>query len=66
LSNASSLGRQTHGLKSIGEFIALRSPLRLGSSACEHGDLSDNRAGQGRDFVGLDAERVEPFRRHLT
>jgi catechol 2,3-dioxygenase-like lactoylglutathione lyase family enzyme len=27
---------------------------------------TDNRAGHGRVFIGLDREQVEPFRRHLT
>jgi catechol 2,3-dioxygenase-like lactoylglutathione lyase family enzyme len=28
--------------------------------------LTDNRAGHGRVFVGIDPEQVEPFHRHLT
>jgi catechol 2,3-dioxygenase-like lactoylglutathione lyase family enzyme len=27
---------------------------------------TDNRAGHGRAFIGIDPEQVEPFRRHLT
>lgn len=27
---------------------------------------TDNRAGHGRVFIGLDSDQVEPFRRHLT
>lgn len=27
---------------------------------------TDNRAGHGRVFIGIDEDQVEPFRRHLT
>ena len=27
---------------------------------------TDNRAGHGRVFIGIDTDQVEPFRRHLT